>query len=101
MRGSIAKRSGIVISALAVAAFVSMGVADAVTTSNNVIHGCYAKSDGKVRILRSGQQCNSNEYAVQWNEQGPAGMTGDTGPQGPAGKNGKTGPQGETGKTGP
>src|ERR1700722_15945501 len=47
MRGSIAKRSGIVVSALAVAAFVSMGVADAVTTNNNVIHGCYAKSDGK------------------------------------------------------
>ena len=98
MRGTVATRVGVVVTLVGVGAFVSIGIADAVTTTNTTIHGCYAKTDGKTRILRSGQNCTSSEYAVQWNEQG---ATGSPGPTGPTGKTGATGATGKTGATGP
>ena len=100
MRGRAAKRTGIVVALVSVGGLVTMGIADAVTTSNTLIYGCYAKTNGATRILRPGQNCTSSEYAVQWNEQGPTGATGPAGKTGATGATGKTGATGATGKTG-
>jgi hypothetical protein len=86
--------------------------------SGNVIHGCYQKNSGALRVIdtEKGQACASNESALPWNQtgiQGPQGLKGDkgdtgaTGPQGPKGDKGDIGPQGpqgdkgDTGATGP
>jgi hypothetical protein len=54
--------------------------------------------------------CPKNAYSISWNQTGPKGATGATGPQGPAGTKGATGatgpqgpagPKGDTGATGP
>ena len=73
-----------------------------------VIHGCYEKNQGQLRVIDSGQNqtCRSSEVALKWNQTGPqgpkgdAGATGPTGPQGPAGPQGATGPQGAPGASG-
>ena len=68
--------------------------------SGGVIHGCYL-SNGTLRVVDvESTTCKSNETALDWNAQGPAGATGPQGPQGAAGPTGATGPQGPTGATG-
>ena len=95
------------------------GVAYAsIPDSNGVIHGCYLKVLGTLRVIDSpSQHCNTSfEVPIQWNQQGvpgtngaagPAGPTGPTGaastvagPTGAAGAAGATGPTGPTGPTG-
>src|SRR5438552_10616480 len=86
----------------------------------NVIHGCYQKNSGALRVIdtEKGQSCAASEAALPWNQtgiqgpQGPKGDKGDTGatgaqgPQGPKGDKGDTGatgaqgPKGDTGATG-
>ena len=59
---------------------------------DNVIHGCFKKSGGDLRILARGTSCNPSETPISWNlsgPQGPAGPTGPPGPQGPEGKSEK------------
>jgi len=48
----------------------------------NTIDACVKPSNGSVRLLDTGQACNSNEQAISWNIQGPKGDTGPIGPQG-------------------
>src|SRR4051794_22455849 len=51
-----------------------------------VIHGCYSKTSGSVRIIDSSTQaCSTTENGLNWNQIGP------TGPQGPQGLKGETG----------
>jgi len=68
--------------------------------SGGVIHGCYQKNNGQLRVIDTdtGAACNPSEVALKWSETGPAGATGATGA---AGATGASGPQGETGATGP
>jgi hypothetical protein len=89
------------------AALVAAGVAyGSIPDSSGVIHGCYLKSGGSLRVIDSASKCSSNETSVNWNQQGPAGPqgpqgpTGPTGPAGPAGSQGPAGPQGPKGDTG-
>jgi len=51
----------------------------AIPDANGVIHGCYSKGKGVLRIVdtEQGETCASNETAIQWNQTGPPG------PQGP------------------
>ena len=74
---------------VAMAAAVSLAVAaislGAIPGSSETISGCYAKSNGSLRVIdaESGASCVSNkETALSWNQQGPQGLPG---PQGPAG----------------
>lgn len=74
--------------------------------SNGVIHGCYKKSGGTLRVIDdSTNPCDSRaEIPIQWNQtgpQGPQGIQGPVGPQGPIGPQGPTGPEGPAGPTGP
>jgi len=83
------------------AVWSSSGIPD----SNGVIHGCYARSDGDVRVIdASSQHCKSGETALDWNQkgqQGPVGPAGPAGAKGSTGATGATGPAGPAGATGP
>ena len=40
---------------------------------NGVIHGCYLKSNGNLKVIDSATQtCKSDEKALNWNQTGPA-----------------------------
>ena len=61
--------------------------------SNGVIHACYNKSGGSIRVIDdSVTKCSSNETSLNWNVTGPSGPTGPQGLQGPAGLQGPPGP---------
>jgi hypothetical protein len=59
----------------------------------NVIHGCYKKNDGHLRIVPKGIACHPHETPISWNISGPAGPQGPAGPPGPQGPIGPQGPQ--------
>jgi hypothetical protein len=63
---------------------------------DGVIHACYAKSGGTLRVIdASVTNCKSGETALNWSQQGQPGPKGDPGEPGPAG------PPGEQGEPGP
>jgi hypothetical protein len=73
--------------------------------ANGVIHACYGKSGGNVRVLDAANAtCGGNETSLTWNQTGlagPMGPQGPAGPAGPAGPKGDKGDKGDTGATGP
>jgi hypothetical protein len=45
-----------------------------------VIHSCYAKSGGGVRVIDATvTNCKATETSLDWNQQGPAGAQGPKG----------------------
>ena len=80
------------------AAIASASVPDA----QGVIHGCYDRQSGQVRIVDTEtgtpKGCVKSERTVDWNHTGPRGAVGPQGPQGPQGP---VGPQGAQGVQGP
>ena len=91
---------------LAAALIVSAGATSMVAQAppeEGVIHGCYHKTNGKLRIVEKPGECKSQEIAIWWNETGAAGdpgPKGDPGDPGPKGDPGDPGPQGEPGPSG-
>ncbi|HKX82764.1 MAG TPA: hypothetical protein VJL58_00960 [Pyrinomonadaceae bacterium] len=51
--------------------------------ANGIIHGCYKKAGGTLRVVDGGVQCASNELALNWNQTGPQGPPAPM--EGPAG----------------
>jgi hypothetical protein len=43
------------------------------STDVGVIHGCYKKENGLLRVLEAGQSCQKSEAALDWNIKGPPG----------------------------
>jgi hypothetical protein len=89
------------------AAVAGLGYA-AIPGGDGLIHACYDKQSGQVRIFDpSGgpiKACGKGEQEVFWNQTGPQGETGSMGPAGPQGEQGLIGPQGpkgDSGATGP
>jgi hypothetical protein len=81
--------AGVVTAASAGAAYATIPGGD------GVIHACYAKSGGTLRVIdASVTNCKSGETALNWSQQG------QPGPQGPQGEPGPAGPQGEQGAPG-
>jgi hypothetical protein len=81
---------------------VGVGVAwSQIPDASGVIHACYTRSGGALRVIDSGQNCSSKETSLTWNQAGQVGPKGDTGPAGPAGAPGVPGSQGIQGDTGP
>ena len=68
---------------------------------DNVIHGCYEKYTGHLRIVKNAGACHRSEHSISWNTSGPAGPKGPQGAVGPAGPQGLQGPQGPQGPIGP
>lgn len=76
----------------------------AVPDAAGIIHACYAKKDGALRVIdpSTGQSCDARkENPLSWNQRGPVGPAGPQGPQGPAGTQGQQGPAGPAGAQGP
>src|SRR3989442_7513098 len=92
-------RSKMVIGAALAAAAATGGVAYAtIPDSSGVIHSCYTKSTGTIRIIDATvTNCKSGETALTWNNTGPAGPVGLQGPAGLQGPKGDTGGAGATG----
>jgi collagen triple helix repeat protein len=107
-----AMRNRVATAALAaLAALALSGIAYAtIPDDNGVIHGCYAKSGGSLRVIDAGvTNCSKSETSLNWNvkgatgpvgPQGAQGAQGAQGPQGPAGPQGPQGPQGAQGPSG-
>lgn len=76
----------IIISAASVI-FLGVIAYASIPDSTGVIHGCYKKSGGTLRVIDyPAQQCDSRaESPIEWSQTGPQGPPGPTGPQGPAG----------------
>ncbi len=97
------------LTAASVGAVIAIALTGAVAwatipSSGGVIHGCYQKSDGKLRVVNDPSTCRDAELPISWNQtgpQGPKGDTGATGPQGHTGPQGLPGQKGDTGATGP
>jgi len=68
--------------------------------ASTVIHACYNKTTGELRVVQQNTPCHTNEGAVSWNNEGPAGPAGPAGPMGPEGATGPQGPQGPAGAAG-
>lgn len=90
--------------------FGAAGIAAAsIPDSGGVIHGCYSKASGTLKITDSAKVagCPSGSARLNWNQTGPQGAPGaqgapgPAGPAGPAGPVGQAGPQGPAGTTGP
>ena len=98
------RRVAVVVSVLCLL-FVGGGVlAGALIGDGEVIHGCYKKKNGQLRVVDAGEACHNSELPVTWNVEGPQGLEGpqgEMGPQGPIGPPGPVGPQGEIGPEGP
>jgi Collagen triple helix repeat (20 copies) len=75
----------------------------AIPDSSGVIHGCYQKNVGNLRVIDpdAGDNCRPPEIAISWNQTGPVGPVGPQGPKGDTGATGAQGPKGDTGATGP
>ena len=78
--------AGAGIATVLVAVVHAVGIPD-----GTVIHGCYHKSDGTLRVVDSPTKCKNSEIPLDWSQ---------TGPQGPAGTNGVNGLNGADGEDG-
>jgi hypothetical protein len=88
------------IAAVAVAASAGATYA-AIPGGDGVIHSCYTKSGGTVRVIDSSvTNCKSGEVSLNWNQQGTPGTPGPTGPKGDPGAPGPLGPKGDPGTPG-
>ena len=80
-------------------------VASGPTDSSGVIHGCYtnqALNGSHVFVLQdTGTSCPKGSTAISWNQTGPAGPAGASGPKGDTGPAGAIGAPGPTGPAGP
>jgi hypothetical protein len=86
--------------------FTLVGIVSVVRASipdaNGVLHGCYQKNNGQLRIIDPAvDDCRPSEIALQWSQQGPPGPQGPMGLQGPQGAIGPMGLQGPAGPPGP
>jgi len=81
-----------------VGALVVGGIAYAnIPDVGGVIHSCYNKTQGSLRVIDSekAQTCSNGESPLNWSQTGPQGIQGKQGIQG------IQGPKGDTGPTGP
>lgn len=68
----------------------------AIPSRNGVIHACYKKTGGALRVV-SGGKCAKGSRALAWNQRGLTGGRGATGPPGSTGPQGTPGAKGDAG----
>ena len=91
---------GLVIAIVALVAAVGRFAVAAVPDSKGRITACYAKKNGKVRLLVKGSKCKNRETLICWNQTGPVGPNGTAGTPGQQGVPGQPGQQGQQGVKG-
>src|SRR5262245_54033075 len=84
------------IAAAGVVAVVAVGASYSPIETNQLITGCYNKTNGSLRLIDVAVgSCNqSAEVTISWNREGLMGPVGLQGPQGPIGLPGPQGPAG-------
>jgi hypothetical protein len=92
-------RKPIAVAAAAAAVFLAAGVAyAAIPDGNGVIHGCYLKTNGRLRVIdtdNNTKPCESKkEIPLSWSQSGPQGPPGQPGQDGSPGQQGPPGPSG-------
>jgi hypothetical protein len=80
----LARNKLVLLTAFAVVALATAGglAYAAIPDSSGVIHGCYAKNNGQLRVVDTdaGGKCIVGEKSLNWNQTGPQGATGPRGP---------------------
>src|SRR5947209_4476772 len=66
---------------------VAGAVAFADIPDSGVVHACYDRDSGRVRVVDN-TGCGANERKISWSARGPEGPPGPQGPRGPAGMSG-------------
>jgi hypothetical protein len=94
-------RWAVAMGAVAVLGIGTSAVMAAIPDGQGVIHGCYGRLAGELRVVGANEDCHRLETALTWNQQGPKGDIGMTGPTGARGLTGGAGPQGPAGDRGP
>jgi hypothetical protein len=102
-RSQLNPRTRIIAAAVAALALAGAVAYATIPDSGGVIHGCYQRNNGQLRVIDTGagQTCNPSESAISWNQTGPSGPQGPAGAAGPQGPAGSQGVQGNTGPAGP
>ena len=73
---------------------IASAVQASIPDSGGVIHGCYQKNGGTLRVIdSSADSCRSSEVSLNWNQTGPKGATGARGATGATGPTGISGYQ--------
>src|SRR5436190_15530238 len=82
IRSLIHRPSPAALMALVAMVFAVTGFAFAasIPDSKGVIHGCYKKKGGKLRVVSKSSKCKAKEKALDWNQKGPKGNKGNRGP---------------------
>ncbi len=70
------RRKHMLISVVVLAVLVTFSLCYA---DENAIYGCYKKTDGQLRIVKSATQCLPSERPISWNMVGPPGQPGADG----------------------
>jgi hypothetical protein len=86
MKGKLIRPAFVVLAIVGIA-LVAGGIAYAtVPDASGVIHGCYQKNQGTLRVIDTGttQTCSSSEAPLTWSQTGPQGQQGEPGPTGPS-----------------
>jgi Collagen triple helix repeat (20 copies) len=66
-----------------------------------VIHTCFNRTTGALRVVSAGSRCRKSESSLSFNQAGPQGARGNAGALGPAGASGAAGSAGPAGPAGP
>lgn len=76
------RKQAVVAATVATGVFAAVGVAAAtIPDSEGVIHSCYMKSGGALRVVDDETTpCGKGETALSWGQQGPPGPLGLPGP---------------------
>lgn len=98
----------IAVSVAAILLFLVITVSWGFAQGGNIMYfACVNNSSGTIKVFQEPQPCSNNEFAIQFNSEGPPGPAGPQGPVGPAGpagadgQDGAQGPQGPQGEPGP
>jgi hypothetical protein len=87
-----------------IAVFCALGgvafAAGAIPGAGHVIHSCYQRAQGNLRVVPAGTRCSTSERALAFNQIGRRGPQGAQGPQGQPGQPGTNGQSGTPGQNG-
>ena len=92
--------AGALLAATAGGAYAT-GVLGSPVGADGVIHGCYQKFNGSLRLVAAANPaCRTSEQQIAWSQTGPKGDKGDLGEKGDTGQPGFQGERGPAGASG-
>jgi len=91
----------LVLAGVGLLAALGAGAWAAIPGPDGIIHSCYRKRGGQLRVINAAAKCRHGEVGLNWSETGPPGPRGGGGPRGHTGARGLQGVQGPSGPVGP